>query len=109
MRSRACPGLSCEDGNTTEVLEMTKVLAAITMSMDGYIAGPNDRLGAGLGDGGEALHYWIFGGPWTYDNEGGSRRPRSTGPTSTSCSRRAAPGSSAARCTTWPTAGATIP
>lgn len=51
---------------------MTKVLAAITMSMDGYIAGPNDRLGAGLGDGGEALHYWIFGAPWTYDNEGGS-------------------------------------
>ena len=42
---------------------MTKVLAAITMSMDGYIAGPNDRPGAGLGDGGEPLHYWMFGDP----------------------------------------------
>ena len=36
------------------------------MSLDGYVTGPNDRLGAGLGDGGERLHYWVFGGPWTY-------------------------------------------
>ncbi len=49
---------------------MSKVLAGITMSMDGYITGPNDRRGAGLGDGGERLHYWVFGGPWTYGNEG---------------------------------------
>lgn len=45
---------------------MQKVLAGITMSMDGYVTGPNDRLGAGLGDGGERLHHWVFGGPWTY-------------------------------------------
>jgi dihydrofolate reductase len=45
---------------------MGKVLAGITMSLDGYVTGPNDRLGAGLGDGGERLHYWVFGGPWTY-------------------------------------------
>ena len=49
---------------------MSKVLAGITMSMDGYVTGPNDRRGAGLGDGGERLHYWVFGGPWTYGNEG---------------------------------------
>jgi dihydrofolate reductase len=49
---------------------MSKVFAGITMSMDGYIAGPNDRRGAGLGDGGERLHYWVFGGPWTYGGEG---------------------------------------
>ena len=48
---------------------MSKVLAGITMSMDGFVTGPNDRLGAGLGDGGERLHYWVFGGPWTYDEE----------------------------------------
>ena len=48
---------------------MSKVLAGITMSMDGFVTGPNDRLGAGLGDGGERLHYWVFGGPWTYENE----------------------------------------
>ena len=48
---------------------MGKVLAGITMSLDGFIAGPNDRVGAGLGDGAEPLHYWVFGGPWTYDDE----------------------------------------
>ena len=48
---------------------MTKVLAAITTSVDGYIAGPDDGPGKGLGDGGERLHYWVFGGPWTYDAE----------------------------------------
>ena len=46
---------------------MTKVVAAITMSLDGYITGPNDGPDRGLGEGGERLHYWVFGGPWTYD------------------------------------------
>ena len=50
---------------------MSKVIAGITMSLDGYVTGPNDRLGAGLGDGGERLHYWVFGGPWTYGDEAG--------------------------------------
>jgi dihydrofolate reductase len=48
---------------------MTKVLAGITTSVDGYVAGPNDGPGKGLGEGGERLHYWVFGGPWTYDAE----------------------------------------
>jgi dihydrofolate reductase len=48
---------------------MTKVLAGITTSVDGYIAGPDDGPGKGLGDGGERLHYWVFGGPWSYDSE----------------------------------------
>src|ERR687895_911359 len=48
---------------------MTKVLAGITTSVDGYIAGPGDGPGKGLGEGGERLHYWVFGGPWTYDAE----------------------------------------
>jgi hypothetical protein len=38
---------------------MAKVIAGITMSLDGYITGPNDRLGASLGDDGEQLHYWL--------------------------------------------------
>jgi dihydrofolate reductase len=49
---------------------MTKVIAGITTSIDGYITGPNDGPGKGLGDGGERLHYWVFGGPWTYADEG---------------------------------------
>jgi dihydrofolate reductase len=48
---------------------MTKVLAGITTSVDGYIAGPNDGPGKGLGEDGERLHYWVFGGPWSYDAE----------------------------------------
>src|SRR5215208_1608130 len=47
---------------------MTKVLAGITTSVDGYVAGPDDGPGKGLGEGGERLHYWVFGGPWTYDS-----------------------------------------
>ena len=46
---------------------MTKVFAGITTSIDGYVAGPDDGPGKGLGEGGERLHYWVFGGPWTYD------------------------------------------
>lgn len=48
---------------------MTRVIASITTSVDGYIAGPNDGPGRGLGEGGERLHYWVFGGPWTYEEE----------------------------------------
>ena len=48
---------------------MTRVLAGITTSVDGYITGPDDGPGKGLGEGGERLHYWVFGGPWTYDTE----------------------------------------
>src|SRR5262245_43981850 len=50
---------------------MTKVLAAITTSVDGYVAGPDDGPGKGLGEGGERLHYWVFGGPWTYQEPSG--------------------------------------
>src|SRR3954467_7889367 len=42
---------------------MTKVLAGITTSVDGYIAGPDDGPAKGLGEDGERLHYWVFGGP----------------------------------------------
>ena len=48
---------------------MAEVLAGITTSVDGYITGPNDGPGKGLGDGGERLHFWVFGRPWTYDDE----------------------------------------
>jgi len=48
---------------------MSRVVATITTSIDGYYAGPNDGPGKGLGEGGERLHYWVFGGPWSYDVE----------------------------------------
>jgi dihydrofolate reductase len=51
---------------------MARVFSGITMSLDGYVTGPDDRLGAGLGEGGERLHEWVFGGPWTYDGPRGT-------------------------------------
>lgn len=45
---------------------MTRVIAGITTSVDGYITGPDDGRGRGLGEGGERLHHWVLGGPWTY-------------------------------------------
>jgi dihydrofolate reductase len=47
---------------------MNKVVAAITMSVDGYFTGPDDGPGCGLGVDGERLHYWVFGGPWSYES-----------------------------------------
>jgi dihydrofolate reductase len=52
------------------------VLASITTSVDGYITGPDDGPGKGLGEGGERLHHWVFGGPWTY---AGGPRGEATG------------------------------
>lgn len=55
---------------------MARVVAGITTSIDGYISGPNDRPGKGLGEGGERLHSWVFGGAWTYADQ---RRGEPTG------------------------------
>jgi dihydrofolate reductase len=46
---------------------MGRVIASITTSVDGYVTGPDDGPGLGLGRGGERLHYWVMGGPWTYE------------------------------------------
>ena len=42
------------------------VVADMTMSLDGFVTGPHDGQGRGLGEGGERLHNWVMGGPWTY-------------------------------------------
>ncbi|HET6987832.1 MAG TPA: dihydrofolate reductase family protein [Kribbella sp.] len=41
---------------------MTQVVIDISVSLDGYVTGPNVGLDNGLGDGGEALHDWVFHG-----------------------------------------------
>src|ERR1700748_656898 len=46
---------------------MGKGIASITTSVDGYVTGPGDGPESGLGRGGERLHYWVMGGPWTYE------------------------------------------
>jgi dihydrofolate reductase len=41
---------------------MGKVILGISMSLDGFVAGPNDSPDNPLGDGGEALFRWYFSG-----------------------------------------------
>ena len=41
---------------------MSKVVLELSMSLDGFIAGPNDSPENGLGDGGEALFKWYSTG-----------------------------------------------
>jgi dihydrofolate reductase len=41
---------------------MTQVVVDISVSLDGYVTGPNAGVGNGLGDGGEAVHDWVFHG-----------------------------------------------
>ena len=53
---------------------MSKVHADISMSLDGYVAGPDADLEDPLGRGGERLHEWAFGAQsWreTHGREGG--------------------------------------
>ena len=40
---------------------MGALILDITMSLDGYVAGPNASLEEPLGEGGEALHEWVYG------------------------------------------------
>jgi dihydrofolate reductase len=40
---------------------MTRVICDISMSLDGFIAGPNPTLEQPLGEGGEGLHEWAIG------------------------------------------------
>jgi dihydrofolate reductase len=40
---------------------MSKLAFDITMSLDGFIAGPNQTLDQPLGEGGERIHEWMYG------------------------------------------------
>ena len=39
---------------------MARVICDMSMSLDGYITGPNDSRERPFGDGAEGLHDWIF-------------------------------------------------
>lgn len=47
------------NGNRTGEHHVTKVIADITMSLDGFVTGPDPDLEHGLGRGGETLHAWV--------------------------------------------------
>ena len=41
---------------------MSKVVADISMSLDGFVTGPDPDIDHGLGHGGEPIHAWVFNG-----------------------------------------------
>ena len=41
---------------------MSATVLSMSMSLDGFIAGPNETMEQGLGEGGERLHEWAFRG-----------------------------------------------
>ncbi|HTE57895.1 MAG TPA: dihydrofolate reductase family protein [Verrucomicrobiae bacterium] len=49
---------------------MSKLILNMTMSLDGFTAGPNIRPEEPMGDGGEELHRWMFAGGSTDENPG---------------------------------------
>ena len=56
---------------------MSTSVLYMSMSLDGFIAGPDDGPGQGLGAGGEVLHGWLgdgVGGPSTFRPAGPERR-----------------------------------
>jgi dihydrofolate reductase len=54
---------------------MTRITCQLSVSLDGYIAGPNQSLEHPLGEGGRRLHEWFFGsaGPHPVDAAVGER------------------------------------
>jgi dihydrofolate reductase len=50
---------------TREKIAAVALTLDITMSLDGFVAGPNQTFEHPLGEGGERLHEWIYGlAPW---------------------------------------------
>ena len=56
---------------------MGQVIADITMTLDGFIAGPDDGVEKPLGEGGERIHQWLYdSSSWRelHGQEGGEKR-----------------------------------
>src|SRR5215207_3975752 len=52
-------------------MNMGRVITGLSMSLDGFIAGPNDSPERPLGDGGERILAWYFGGDTDYEMPSG--------------------------------------
>jgi len=76
---------------------MSATVLYMSMSLDGFIAGPNESPENGLGDGGERLHDWLWSGSEPGGPSSSARAAdcsRASLPSRSSCS---APASSRAR------------
>jgi dihydrofolate reductase len=54
---------------------MSATVLDMSMSLDGFIAGPNDERGNGLGDDGQRLHEWLWTGDAPSEPSGVPGRP----------------------------------
>src|SRR3954449_4861782 len=75
MTSGSCRGLVFQ---TTTQEEPMSLILDISMSVDGFVAGPDPDLDDPLGRGGEQLHEWILGlASWRAPHglEGGGKTP----------------------------------
>lgn len=52
---------------------MGKITTGFSMSLDGFVAGPNDNPDNGLGDGGDRLFKWYSSGDATHEVPSGNR------------------------------------
>src|ERR1700716_2027451 len=64
MRNAAMPGLQQVKpvGSSPQEVEVPASVLYMSMSLDGYIAGPNDEPGNPGGDGFDRLHLWFAPG-----------------------------------------------
>jgi dihydrofolate reductase len=60
MSSAAWDGLNRGSGTNLKDVAMTKLTCEVSVSLDGFSAGPNQTLDEPLGQGGEGLHQWAF-------------------------------------------------
>jgi dihydrofolate reductase len=63
VRNETPEALAYEQGRPRLDAEIivSNVFAGLSMSLDGFIAGPNVGIDNPLGDGGEKLHRWMYG------------------------------------------------
>ena len=54
---------------------MSKVVFYMSMSVDGFIAGPDDGMDHGLGVNGERLHDWLASAAWIRVRTGPPTKP----------------------------------
>src|SRR5690349_7839225 len=62
MSFRSPPGLLLKEHEFHERNVMSASVLYMSMSLDGFIAGPNESDDNGLGDGGGRLHEWVISG-----------------------------------------------
>jgi hypothetical protein len=94
MRNAAMPGLQQGETSFDRRLQEVEVSASVlymSMSLDGYIAGPNDEPSNFGGDGFDRLHDWIVTPDGEYGRRAGRRVVRRVGGRPVRCWRVGVP------------------